>query len=333
MTLLDKDTRESHNILDWRHLESPSGGGGAAPSLKGFQEDIDEIGEVFGLTQEVDSGQQVLALPSKVNLHRAYKEYRYDPKGSRRRRAFNIRAYIGLNGAGKSLLAVHDLLPSIAEGRSILSTVRILDPHTGNAHPNYEKLNDWEQLLNTKRKGYDILFDEVQGIANSRASAGLPIQCQTALHQLRRQDATLSWTSPSWSRADLLIREVTRAVTVCRGYFPGVRKHEDGSIDIRSWGDNRLFRAITYDAADMQNWTDNAETKLSGKQNNWFLRPAMGPWGKPMLASHFYDSLDTVDRIGEVLDAGTCAHCGGTRARKKCSCEDYTNSKESGHSH
>lgn len=288
---------------------------------------MDNLEGVHALPPVAEVGGAGMGSPIPVPSERWHKQFRWEDKGARRRRNFDIRAYVGLNGSGKSLAMIHDVWPSLQAGRRVLSTVRIVDPLTGHDHPLYERLTDWSQLLDARN--CDVLFDEVQGIANSRASAGMPVQVQTFLHQLRRRDINLSWTSPSWARADLLLREVTRAVTVCRGYFPEVRRGSDGEQVALSWGANRLFRWITYDAADMTAWTDNSEVKLKGKVNAWMLRsqPGLfGVWGpkiagKPALAQGLYDTLDSVDRIGEVLDSGSCAHCGGTRIRPRCSCD------------
>jgi len=231
------------------------------------------------------------------------------------RRVAEIRAYIGLNGHGKTYCMVKDIKPSIDRGRTILSTVRILDPYTGNPHPLWQPIESWLQLLNHPGHA-DVLFDEILGIASSRQSNSMPSEVQNFLHQLRRRDMTLSWTSPSWARADLTIREVTKRVTVCRGYFPKLERRGDDEMAL--WGNNRLFRFTTYDAADFTEWTDNKEAQLSGKGNEWHLRRAHS-W--PALA---YDTFDSVDRIGEVLDSGRCAVCGGTRTAPKCSCTPET---------
>lgn len=53
-------------------------------------------------------------------------------KGRLKRRAFPIHAYVGPNGTGKSAVMVYDTLPSLDNGRPVLSTVRLLDyndPH------------------------------------------------------------------------------------------------------------------------------------------------------------------------------------------------------------
>lgn len=237
-------------------------------------------------------------------------KYRWHPGSTSRRRRATIRAYVGLNGSGKTLAAVKDLEPSIRSGRRILSTVPILDPYTGGLYENYERLTEWSQVLEASNA--DLLFDEILGIANSRTGSGLPVQVQLLLNKLRHSDLTLSWTAPAWARSDLIIREVTQAVTVCRGYFPKERivPGEDTS---RSWSANRLFRFITYDASDFTTWTDSKEGNLRGIANEWMRGPGS-------LAFARYDTLGGVDRIGETLESGRCAHCGGSRPVPKCSC-------------
>lgn len=237
----------------------------------------------------------------------------WKPGATPARRAAEIRAYVGLNGHGKTLCMVKDLKPSLDRGRQVLSTVRILDPHTGNPHPLWVPIESWLQLLNHPGHA-DALFDEILGIASSRSSNAMPSEVQNFLHQLRRRDMTLSWTSPSWARADLTIREVTKRVTVCRGYFPKLERRGDDELAL--WGNNRLFRFTTYDAADFTEWSDSKESTLTGKGNEWMLRRP-NSW-----AARAYDTFDAVDRIGEVLDSGRCAICGGTRSPHKCGCTD-----------
>jgi hypothetical protein len=143
----------------------------------------------------------------------------------------------------------------------------------------------------------------------------MPVQVQTLLNQLRRRNIQLLWTAPAWQRADVVIREVTQSVTVCRGYFPKVQRLPGADHD-RQWGANRLFRWNTYDAQDFTTWSDSKEGNLRGKDNTWFWRPGSR-------AEALYDTLDAVDRIGDVLDSGRCAYCGGTRSAPKCTCDSH----------
>lgn len=237
------------------------------------------------------------------------------------RRASPIHGYVGPNGSGKSLALVTDTIPSLRAGRRVLSTVRLLDPDTGETHPNYEKLTDWSQLLEAEHA--DILFDEVVGIASSRDSAGLPTAVANLLVQLRRRDLVLRWSAPAWARADKIIRECSQAVTECRGYWADRSAQKlaaQEGREIPAWAPKRLFRWRTFAAVDFEDWTAGKRDRLSPDVRQWF-------WGPGCEAFKTYDTLDAVSRIGEVLESGRCAHCGGRRTAPECSCPDYQERK------
>jgi hypothetical protein len=44
-------------------------------------------------------------------------------------------------------------------------------------------------------------------------------------------------------------------------------------------------------------------------------------WGPGSRVFDAYNTLDAVSRVGEVLDGGRCAHCGGRRAVPVCKCD------------
>lgn len=226
--------------------------------------------------------------------------------GRDRRRAVPIHAYIGENGGGKSLAMVHDTLPSLAAGRRVLSTVRLIDPATGQPHHSYERLTDWAQILEAEH--CDVLFDEVVGIASARESQGLPVQVANLLVQLRRRDVVLRWSAPAWARADKIIRECTQAVTLCKGHLG---KRDPGSP--RMWAQKRLFKWRTFDAFAFDQMTTGQINKQASSSVGWF-------WGPNSLAFASYDTLDAVERVGDVLDSGRCVHCGGRKAIPRCSC-------------
>ena len=226
--------------------------------------------------------------------------------GRDRRRAVPIHAYIGENGGGKSLAMVHDTLPSLEAGRTVLSTVRLLDPRTGEPHSSYERLADWGQILEAEH--CDVLFDEVVGIASARESSGLPVQVANLLVQLRRRDVVLRWSAPAWARADKIIRETTQAVTLCKGMLG---KRDPNSP--RMWAQKRLFKWRTFDAFAFDQLTTGQLDKLPSSSVAWF-------WGSGSRAFASYDTLDAVERVGDVLDSGRCVHCGGRKAIPRCSC-------------
>lgn len=244
-------------------------------------------------------------------------------KAMQRRRSLPIRCYVGANGSGKTALAVRDLIPSIYAGRPILSTVPIIDHRTGELYEHYIRFDSWTKLLDPAFHHGDILMDEVTGIASSRASMGMPIQVQTALDKLRKRDLTMIWTAPSWSRADSTIRSTTLGVTLCRSYFPDRSSAKAG--DVAAWYPRRLFRARTFDALSFE---DFSRARAEGNSANGGKGRIKGPraevvewwWGPGSPAFESYSTMDPVSRVGEVLDSGRCAHCGGTRPAPKCSC-------------
>lgn len=261
------------------------------------------------------------------------------------RRRVPIMAYVGPNGSGKSLLMVHDTLPTldgiewrcssadhlhtrdeyvdpvtgevgpITNGlRRVLSTVRILDARTGESHRLYERLTDWLQVLNAEH--CDILFDEVTGIANARESAGLPVQVQAVISKQRKVDNMIRLTAPAFARMDKVIREVTQGVTLCKGMLG---KRPEGSL----WRQNRLFWVKTYDARDLVEFEAQKVNAQTPQAQVYAPRPQSTAmmWAPRCRAFSSYDTLGQVDRVGEVLDSGRCAHCGGRRSIPVCRCE------------
>lgn len=226
-----------------------------------------------------------------------------------RRRGYPIHAYIGANGGGKSMAAVYDSLPTLAAGRPVVSTVRLLDPATGLPHRLWHPLSDYRTLLDVEH--CDVLLDEVTGVASSRESSGMPPAVANLLVQLRRRDVALRWTAPSWKRADTIIRECSQAVTLCQGFLPEVVKAEDGSD--RQWRSRRLFYWRTFDAATFDEWTAHKREKLRPAVRSLFWRPGS-------VAADAYDTFDQVLSLGAVTESGTCIDCGGKRRAAACAC-------------
>lgn len=261
------------------------------------------------------------------------------PKAGRKvRGSFPIHGVVGPNGGGKSACVVWMLLPSLAAGRPVLSTVRILDfenprpcddvvcaadhlakqlPHDHlAAHPLWTPFTRWQQLLEW-RNG-DVFMDEVTGVASSRDSHKMPGAVLNHLMQLRRADVRLFWTAPSWRRADTGIREVTQAVTSCKGFFKKrVPMADDGTE--RLWHHRRLFIWSTYDAYAFEDFTAGTRDKLKAIKREWHWGP-----GSPAFAG--YDTFDQVLGIGSVTGdqvIGVCMTCDGMRRRGPCTCDNH----------
>lgn len=238
----------------------------------------------------------------------------------------------GPNGSGKSLAMVALTLPDLDAGRTVLSTVRLLDFRNPRpcdddrctsdshgtaghmaAHPNYVPLTDFRQLLDVQHA--TVLLDEVTGAADARESMGLPVQVRNLLVQLRRRDVVLRWTSPSFMFADVTIRRVTQAVLFSRGF--AAVQNEDSV-----WRDRRLFRWDCYDARDIPR--DESSTDPQARLRDAGIRPLVRSWfWRPgSLAEGAYDTRDQVLTLGVANDAGMCVTCGGRRSAPRCSCSD-----------
>lgn len=234
-----------------------------------------------------------------------------------RRNSFEIHGYTGTNGGGKTMAAVYDSLPTLAAGRPIVSTCRILDPVTGAAHPLWVPLDDYRVLLSLEF--CDVILDEVTGVASSRDSAGMPSSVLNHLMQLRKRDVTVRWTTPNWRRADVGIREVTKGLTTCIGLAPSTETvvSEDGLV--RRWRPRRAFLWRTYDAKNFDEWTQAKERSSSRAHR---IRPLTRQllWGPGSIARDCYDTYEHALTLGVVSETGVCYDCGGTRRRKPCAC-------------
>lgn len=148
-----------------------------------------------------------------------------------RRRGFPIMAYVGANGAGKSLIAALDTLPTLrgiswscdnpdhihtrrgqTQGvRRVLSTMRFTTP-TGADHPLWLPLDDYSKIIHSEH--VDMVLDEVGGAVASSTGDDIPIGVKASLQELRRRDVLCRWTAPSWARASKVLREVSQGVTL-----------------------------------------------------------------------------------------------------------------------
>lgn len=226
------------------------------------------------------------------------------------RRSSPIHAYVGPNGGGKSACMVRDTLPSLKAGRRVVSTVTLIDPRTGHSWPNYERFTDWDQLL--EARDCDVLMDEMVGIASSRESMRLDQRVQNVLVQLRRRNVVLRWSAPNWARADKIVREVTQAVTECRGSYPDRRLVRAGEQDaVQLWAPKRLFVFRTYDTTDFEEWSAGKREKADPITREWVYGP-----GSEMFAA--YNTLDAVSMVSGITPEGRCDVCGGKKTVPTC---------------
>jgi len=246
------------------------------------------------------------------------------------RRAAAIHAYVGVNGSGKSLAMVNDTLRSLDAGRRVFSTAEVYDDQ-GEPHPLWVPLTSGAQLVDGDLEHADVLLDEVTGAVNARQSMGLPVQVQNLLVQLRRRDVVLRWTSPNFARADRILREVTQAVTVCRGHVPEPMQECSpckalvpakvsscptcGGRDLKTplWPPRRLFLWLTYDSRDYEDMSAGKLERLRPIAREVFWRPGSR-------AERSYNTLAPVLTLDHLTEAGICVNCGGKRSHRPCKC-------------
>lgn len=231
-----------------------------------------------------------------------------DKEAVQQRRSVAIHAYIGANGSGKTLAMVNDTIPSLDAGRPVYSTVPLYDDATGELHPGYRPFEDWRQLL--EAQSADFLIDEVVAVASSRDSSSMHLEVQRRLNQLRKSDVVLRWTAPAWRRADIIIREVTIAVTQCQGMFTARAVPDPITGDIPLWSPRQLFRFRSFDMQAFDEWSSGKGDKVRADVKQWFL----GPGSR---AFNTYRTLDPVATIPP-YDPTRCEVCDLPAARKTC---------------
>lgn len=116
-----------------------------------------------------------------------------------------VKAVTGLNGAGKSALAVSMLRRAAGRGFKIAANVKV---------DGAEYVTDYEQLLNLKH--CLLLLDDVTAVASSRSYASMTPEALLFFQTLRHSDISVIWTAPTFDRADIALRSVTREWTDVR---------------------------------------------------------------------------------------------------------------------
>lgn len=228
------------------------------------------------------------------------------------RRASPLMGYIGPNGGGKTATLVRDTLSELRAGRKVLSNLPIFDPVTKEPFPSFTLLEDYDQLAAAEDS--TIVLDEIVATASSRQN-NLPYQVEYLTQTMRHSGNTLRWTAPAWARADKLLREVTQAVTECRGYYSdhsAVRGNGQRHA-VALWAPKRLFHLRTFDTVDFDEWTSGRRDKLKSEVREWW-------WGPDSDVFASYDTLAQVVRVAESNESGRCLRCGGTRRAKPCRC-------------
>lgn len=235
-----------------------------------------------------------------------------------------IIGFVGPNGGGKTLAMVELLAePALAKGWRVIANFELF-------HEKWERLVSWRQLNDLEtRADVDqpviLLLDEITSVLPSREAMRLPAQLARVTNQLRKANVTLGWSAPAWARADVMLREVTQSVWVCRGMFSDFYERDDGKHAFpfrgkkgeplsHGWGSHCLFRWEEYDAVALDEFTYNRAEKIGALRRKWYWRPNH-------TAHRLYRTLDPVQLLDHLDDAGLCVNCGGVRRRPTCKCK------------
>lgn len=144
-----------------------------------------------------------------------------------------IEAYIGPNGAGKTTFALQ-------EARKI-AKARDVEIYSNVEAEGVRAISDYEELASLRH--CIVILDEILAIAGSREARSLPREIQLWLTTLRHSDVLLHWTSPSFERADVILREVTRRIHYVHP-IKSVKSPE------RLWEDTTLSMILTRKSSD-----------------------------------------------------------------------------------
>lgn len=203
-----------------------------------------------------------------------------------------ICGFVGVNGAGKTLLAVESALSDMATGRPVYSTVQIRS-EWGDSLP----VLSLRQLLTLR--DCTVLLDEVSVIFSARNTSSLPSEMVAFLQTLRHRQVTVRWTAPNWMRCDVLLRDVTQAVV---SVVPMFRRREVGN----PWPRSRVVGAGLLDTS-----TVARDKEPEKRLRTRFVRPhRLAAWGT-------YDTHADTPILGRHLQTGVCVDCGGTVQRER----------------
>jgi hypothetical protein len=200
--------------------------------------------------------------------------------------------FTGINGAGKTLLAVQSAIADMARGRVVYSTVPISSPW-GDSLP----IVSLGHLLTLR--DVTILLDDISVIFSSRTTQSLPGEIVTLLQTLRHHDLKVLWTAPQWMRADTMIRGVTQGLVNVVPWFR-VRDPET------PWPRPRIVGAGLLDTS-----TGKQDATPDKVLRRRFVIPSrLAAWGA-------YDTRADTPVLGHRNVGGVCVDCYGSRERPK----------------
>lgn len=204
----------------------------------------------------------------------------------------------GINGAGKTTIAVNSVLCDLRDGRTVYSTVPVTS-RWGDALP----VLSLRQLCEVR--DVTILLDDVAVIFGSNAAGSLPNEVDVFWQTLRHRRLRVIWTAPAWMRAHNRVRSVTQGLV---SVSPLARYSVAGS----PWPRPRLIMAGLLDTASGKE--DSTPTRILRRR--LYVPSRMAAWGA-------YDTEADTPLLGHASHQGKCTDCGGSITVPKHSAERH----------
>lgn len=275
-----------------------------------------------------------------------------------KRRGFPISAYIGPNGSGKSWLAVYDSMLSLAHGRPVLSTVRLLDWRNPGPCPGGAYCDDPDnhQVMAYR---WELVEQDEPGIPPVLTGT----LYDTGRVHAKRHPYYVPWTTYqqllAWRDGDVLADEITGFASSreiknmppqVANYLVQLRRR---NVSLRwttpAWGRadtiiREVSQAVTLSVGQFPKrrpptkgeaprlWRDNrvfmARTydphdfdEVEARRMQHASPDVWAMYYRPRgLAETAYDTMDAVSALGWANEAGVCIQCGGERRRSACKC-------------
>jgi hypothetical protein len=260
---------------------------------------------------------------------------------------FAIRAFVGPNSAGKTFGVMQEcVIPAWKRGRVVLSNTHMFPEALGYPAGLFVHMIDLRSFADCP-PGAVIYFGEITTGLPARNFADVSADVVRRMKQLRKKPAELVWDSPSWEDADVSLRRVTQAVTVCEGKVPdpwlrkpgsyrpwrpfGERvRGEDGKYQrvgrwqngvwVPDWPNKCLLIRRTYAKAQIPD--EFTHSKIKGVRPKGGIARAWRP--RDWQVGDSYDTLEEVDLFSHIDRAGICSDCGGKKSVPQCKCDLQT---------
>lgn len=265
-----------------------------------------------------------------------------------------LRAYVGANGSGKTMVAVEEcVIPALMAGFWAAANVTLNVEPLGIAEGERTLLLDsWTQIPRlgvqhgdpgrslTNNQPCVLLLDEALACLPARSWSSTPAELLRTMDQFRKADVLVAITAPAFSKIERSLRSNIQTVTLCRGYspdcwlrdqtrprsqppaswvrpgYPVLRDPSGVKQPFRGlWQPNRKFLATTYDAASFEDFTSNVVNRVEPLgERVWDRRRGLA---QDVIATR--EQVQLLDHV----DQGQCAGCGReVRERKRyCNCE------------